>query len=162
MTTRDQLDSLSMADLKVRITKESLLFYVHVEGKDLVVSTLPGDSFKNFLPDTDLKEEATKLQNSYKSITGVDKELKYFESIIMSITEKHLFSKLDKSMSEGERLKSLVIYHVKTLTSIRNKVAKDQEEALEYIETELYNMSNIKIEDLLKILDTITEKRKKK
>ncbi len=152
----------NLPELKVTISKESLLFYIPLEGKDLVVYNLPPDYFAKFLPDKDLKSESTKLQTKYTELTGQFRDIKYFEGIIVTITEKLLFNKLDKTVIDNERLKSFLIYHVKTLTSIKNAVSRSKSEGIDYIDTELYNMSVLKIDDMFKILDAITSKRKKK
>lgn len=152
----------TLSELKVTISKESLLFYIPVEGKDLIVYNLAPDYFAKFLPDKDLKAESTKLQKKYTELTGQFRDIKYFEGIIIAITEKLLFNNLDKTVVDNERLKSFLIYHTKTLTSIKNAVGRSRAEGIDYIDTELYNMSVLKIDDMFKILDAITTKRKKK
>lgn len=149
-------------ELKVNFTSDTIIFYVPTPEGETVLYNYDIKRFGKLLSRSELEAESSLLQERFKKVTGEDRGLGYFENIISTVIEKVLFSKMDQVKIENERLKSFLIYHTKTLRSIGRQYEVSVEDGMKYISDELYNITNMKIDDLWKILDSITKKRNEK
>lgn len=149
-------------EVKVHLSSDTLVFYVPTPDGELVLYNYDTNRFSKLLSKTELESEASLLSVRFTKVTGEEKELKYFEGIITSVIEKCLFSKMDQVKIDNERLKSFLVYHIKTLRSIGKYYNSSMEDGMKYVSDELYNVTNMTIDDLFKILDSITKKRNEK
>ena len=149
-------------DIKVVKTDETLSFFVTHENEDKVLFNMDTFYFSKLWSKPQLDQESEKFQKRYKTITSIDRDLEYFREFLIKTMESCLVTKLDSIQIDNERLKSFLVYHIRTLRSVKKYMNASKEEGLTYIDNELYNISNIKIDDFFRILDTMTAKRKEK
>lgn len=149
-------------EVKVHLSSDTLVFYVPTPEGELVLYNYDTKRFSKLLSRTELESEASLLAKRFTDVTGEYLSSQYFEGVITSVIEKCLYSKMNQVQIDTERLKSFLIYHVKTLRSIGKYYSNSQEDGMKYISDELYNVTNMSIDDLFKILDSITAKRNEK
>jgi hypothetical protein len=149
-------------EVQVAKTNETLSFFVTHDKEDKVLFNLPSRYFSKLWSKSQLDQESENFQKKFKTITGTDKDIEYFREFLIKTMESCLHSKLDSIQIDNERLKSFLVYHIRTLRSVKKYMNISKEDGLSYIDNELYNISNIKIDDFFKILDTMTAKRKEK
>lgn len=157
-----QVSNWNNMELQVVKSDETLSFFVTHENEDKVLFNLPISDFSKLWSKSQLDQESEKFQKKYRVITNIDKEIEYFKDFLIKTMESCLLTNLDNIQINNERLKSFLVYHIRTLRSVKKYMHATKEECLTYIDNELYNISNIKIDDFFKILDTMTAKRKEK
>jgi hypothetical protein len=149
-------------ELQVAKIDDTLSFFVTHENEDKVLFNFPTVYFSKLWSKSQLDQESVNFQKRYKTISNVDKDIEYFREFLTKTMESCLLTKLDSIQIDNERLKSFLVYHIRTLRSVKKYMNNSKEEGFTYIDNELYNISNIKIDDFFKILDTMTAKRKEK
>lgn len=149
-------------EIQVTKTNETISFFVTHENQDKVLFNMDVFYFSKLWSKSQLDTEAENFQKKYKILTNDDKDIEYFRELLIKTMESCLHSKLDSIQIDNERLKSFLVYHIRTLRSVKKYMNMSKEDGLTYIDNELYNISNIMIDDFFKILDTMTAKRKEK
>jgi hypothetical protein len=150
--------------MKIEVVEDdgAITFLVNYDNSSIILARYDKFEFSQLWPKSKLESHAKLLSDRYEKVTSKTIDLDDVKNVIINTIEKCLLKKLDNLTIENERLKSFLLYHVKTLRSIRKHIRTDTAKGLEYIDNELYNITNLNIGDLFKILDSMTIRRKEK
>jgi len=145
-------------DITIKFNEDEGYFYFKNKDDNVILYTISLQEFGKILSADSIDKHSKKFRDDYVSLTNdTSRDTTYFMSLVSSCNTSCVRNSI---IEFNNRLQSFLIYHIKTLRSIKTRLLKGVDEATVYIDEELYNMGHIKHEELTSILDAVTKKRK--
>ena len=154
MTTKE--DNKEVLSLRKSATAPS---HIEILCDGVILETIDKNVFSKLWSKSQLEETSNRLKYNISVLLKKDVPIETIQNFIIDTIEGSIREKMNKLEIDSKRLKALLMYHVRTLRSIKKELKVGAERASQYIDNELYNINNITIEDLYKILDSISEKK---